>query len=159
MKKKSLIVYYTCTGLTKKVAEVIKEKANGDIFEIELEKPYTKLSAYTVGIIHTRNGYNPKIKNNIDISKYDTIFLGTPIWAYTLSPALRSFIVEHSLKGKKVIPFCTDGGNEGRFFEHMNEFCKDGEVLQGLGISFVNKKSDEELKKIVNEWLENILDK
>jgi len=158
MKKKNLIVYYTCSGLTKRVADLIKEKTNGDIFEIELEKPYTKLSAYTIGIVHTRNGHNPKIKNKIDITKYNNIFLGTPIWAYTLSPALRSFIVDHSLKGKTIIPFCTDGGNKGRYFEHMNNLCKDGEVLPGLNISFVNKKSDEELKKLIDEWLDDILD-
>lgn len=157
MKKECLIVYYTCGGLTRKVATCIKEKTNGDIFEIELLKPYNKLTAYTIGMVHTHTGHLPEIKNKIDISKYDTVFLGTPIWAYTLTPALRSFINQYSLDGKRVIPFCTDGGNKGKYFEDLKKLCNEVEVSLGHEFQFVNKKKDDELQKEVNQWIDIVL--
>lgn len=156
MKKKSLIVYYTCTGLTRKVVEVMKDNLKADTFEIELEKPYTKVSAYAIGMIHTHNGYLPKIKNKVDLSKYDTIFIGTPIWAYTLTPAIRSFLNDYSLEGKRVIPFCTDGGNKGKYFEDMKKIYNDMDIDSGYEFKFVNKKKDELLKEEVINWLDKV---
>ena len=55
--KKSLIVYYSLSGLTKKVVDVLKKFTDADIYEIELEKPYSRLTAYTIGLGHCKTGY------------------------------------------------------------------------------------------------------
>ena len=64
--KKSLIVYYSLSGLTKKVVDVLKKFTDADIYEIDLEKPYSRLTAYTIGLGHYKTGYEPIIRNDID---------------------------------------------------------------------------------------------
>jgi len=157
MKDDILIVYYTCSGLTKKVVEFMKDKLKADVFEIELDKPYNKVSAYTIGMLHAHNGYLPKINNSIDLNKYSVVFIGTPIWAYTLTPAIRSFISNNCLDGKRVIPFCTDDGNKGKYFENMKKLYNDMEISSGYEFQFVKKKEDDEIKKEVSSWLEKIM--
>ena len=64
---KSLIVYYSLSGKTKKVVDILEKLTNADVYEIEIEKPYTKLTAYTIGLGHCKIGYEPPIKNEIDL--------------------------------------------------------------------------------------------
>ena len=73
---KSLIVYYSLGGKTKKVVDILEKLTNADVYEIEIEKAYTKLTAYTIGLGHCKIGYEPPIKNEIDLSAYDKIFMG-----------------------------------------------------------------------------------
>ena len=63
---KSLIIYYSLSGKTKKVVDILEKLTDADVYEIELEKPYTKLTAYTIGLGHCRIGYEPPIKDSID---------------------------------------------------------------------------------------------
>ena len=63
---KSLIVYYSLGGKTKKVVDILEKLTNADVYEIEIEKPYTKLTAYTIGLGHCKIGYEPPIKDSID---------------------------------------------------------------------------------------------
>ena len=72
---KSLIVYYSLGGKTKKVVDILEKLTNADVYEIEMEKPYTKLTAYTIGLGHCRIGYEPPIKDSIDLSSYNKIFI------------------------------------------------------------------------------------
>ena len=72
---KSLIIYYSLDGKTKKVVDVLEKLTNADVYEIELEKPYTKLTAYTIGLGHCKIGYEPSIKDEIDLSAYDKILV------------------------------------------------------------------------------------
>lgn len=156
MGDKSLVVYYSCTGNTERVAELIKEGTGSDIFEIELKKDYSLAKAYTVGLIHASTGYKPKMQDDIDISKYDTIYLGTPVWMFTIAPALRTFIKAHNWEKKTIFPFCTDEGGKGNCFEKIEELCKGAAVLEGKKFGFVKNKSDEELKELVTSWLDDI---
>lgn len=156
MENKSLIVYYSCTGNTKRIAELIKEKTRADIFEIELKKDYSVVSAYTIGLVHASTGHMPQMKNSIDIKDYDTIILGTPVWMFTIAPALRTFINNNSFEGKKVIPFCTDEGGKGNCFEKIKELCEGAEISDSKEFVFVKNKKDEELKNQIDEWLNNL---
>ena len=98
---KSLIVYYSLGGKTKKVVDILEKLTNADVYEIEMEKPYTKLTAYTIGLGHCRIGYEPPIKNGIDLSAYNKIFIGGPTWWFTYAPPINSFIKKYDLTDKQ----------------------------------------------------------
>jgi flavodoxin len=107
------IVYYSRTGNTKKVAELLKEhlekkKADVDLIEIIHEKKPGFLKASRAGMKQTE----PPIKNtDFDVSKYNTLIIGMPIWAFNPSPYFRSYFSNvKKLNGKKAGVFMTGGG-------------------------------------------------
>lgn len=110
---KKLIVYFTYTNNTKKIAEKIKAKLNCDILEIKPVKPYD--SDYDTVVRLEQNNETAKKtpdieKINVDLSKYDEVILGIPVWWYTIAPVIRTFLKQNDLSGKKIIPFATNGG-------------------------------------------------
>ena len=115
--KKVAIVYFSATGTTKTVAEYIKDVANADIFEIIPKQKYTSddLNWNNSNSRSTKeqNDKNarPEIANNIDISAYDVIFIGYPIWWGDTPRIIQTFMESHELNGKTMIPFCTSGGS------------------------------------------------
>ena len=114
----NLVVYFSCSGETKKVAEELKSVLNCDIFEIVPETVYTdrdldwndKNSRSTVET--DDESWRPRIRNRIDnIDKYDTIYLGFPIWWYTAPKIINTFLDSYDFSNKKVILYCTSGGS------------------------------------------------
>ena len=117
-KKKVLVVYFSAMGTTRQVAKQIAKIADADICEIIPTKPYSgadldwtnKQSRSSVEMIDAKA--RPEIKAvAMDVSKYDFVFLGYPIW-WDLAPrAVNTFIETTNLAGKTVIPFATSGGS------------------------------------------------
>ena len=117
-KKKVLVVYFSATGTTRQVAKQIAKIADADICEIAPAKPYSsadldwtnKQSRSSVEMNNPKA--RPEIKAvQVDVSEYDYIFLGYPIW-WDLAPrAVNSFIETADLAGKTVIPFATSGSS------------------------------------------------
>ena len=114
----NLVVYFSCSGETKKVAEELKSILNCDIFEIVPETLYTdrdldwndKNSRSTIEM--GDESCRPRIRNRIDnIDKYDTIYLGFPIWWYTAPKIINTFLESYDFSNKKVILYCTSGGS------------------------------------------------
>lgn len=137
--KKSLIVYYSLQGFTKEIANIIGNKTNGVLHEILLEKPYTLASSATLGLIHARTGHSPLIKNKIpNLDEYDIIYIGAPIWWYTLTPPINTFIKENNLSNKIVVPFCTHGGNFGSYFKKFKEQVPNALIVENS--DFLNEK-------------------
>ena len=117
-KKKVLVVYFSATGTTRQVAKQIAQIANADICEITPAKPYSsadldwtnKQSRSSVEMNNPEA--RPEIKAvSVDVSQYDYVFLGYPIW-WDLAPrTVNSFIEATDLSGKTVIPFATSGSS------------------------------------------------
>ena len=134
--KKVLIVYLSRTGNTKAIAEFIHEKVGGTIVALELERPYPADYRAIVEQVARQNetGYLPPPKTKIDrIEQYDAVFLGFPTWGMQLPPPMKSFLRQHSLNGKTVIPFNTNGGyGIGSTFQTVRELCPQCTVLEGF---------------------------
>lgn len=134
--KKILIVYLSRTNNTKAIAEFIHENVGGTLVPLELEKPYPADYQATVQQVARENetGYLPPLKTKIDrIEQYDVVFLGFPTWGMQLPPPVKSFLRQHSFKGKTVIPFNTNAGyGEGSSFQTVKELCPESEVLEGF---------------------------
>lgn len=99
---KSLILYYSYRGNTQRIAERIHSAIGGDIARIDTVVPYTGSYDDVVaqGEREVKRGFLPELKAmDIDLDRYDTIVLGTPVWWYTCAPATRAFLTAHDLSG------------------------------------------------------------
>lgn len=118
---KALVVYYTRTGTTKKVAEEIAKHLKADIEEII----DTKNRKGVIGYLKSgRDAMRKRLTTihsaKMDAASYDVVAIGTPIWGWALTPAVRTYINENKLRFKKVAFFCTMGGSGGaRAFQDM----------------------------------------
>lgn len=105
-------------GTTEYVANLIQKSVGGDMHRIETVTPYTMDFDELRDVNHEEMEQNlmPELKeSNLDVSNYDTIFIGYPVWATSVPQAVLSFLQDYDLTGKTVIPFCThDGYGEGR---------------------------------------------
>lgn len=128
---KILVSYFSASGVTKNVAEKIKSMLNADIFEIEPVNPYTnadldwtnKQSRSSIEMNDLT--YRPEVKNKVsNMSEYDTVLIGFPVW-WDLSPTIiNTFIEENNLENKKVYVFATSGGSSvtGSFNALKNDY-------------------------------------
>lgn len=152
--KKILVVYYSRTGTTRKVAEDIKTKLNCEIDEIIDKKDRMGPIGYMLaGKDATLRDFTD-IQYSINPDEYDLILIGTPVWAFTMSTAIRTYISENKDKFKEVAFFCTQSssGSDGTF-KDMQELCgKQPIALLELTTKEVMKgdfeeKTDEFIKK------------
>jgi flavodoxin len=114
---KALVVYYSLTGKTKLVAQVIAEALDAMLLEIKETKPRKPgpLVYLIGGYAATMNRGSVINPIDVDITQYETIFIGSPVWASRPAPAVNSFIYRTNFEGRSIIPFFTMGGkNSGK---------------------------------------------
>lgn len=110
---KMLIAYYSLTGTTRAAAKKIQSLTDADLFEIQAADPYPTshdpcLERQMQEIeADARPALAKKVEN---IASYDTIFIGYPIWYYQAPMLLNTFVEQHELFQKTIMPFCTSGG-------------------------------------------------
>ena len=153
---KTLIVYYSRTGTTKKVAEQIQKSLNCDIEELIDTKNRMGFFGYIFGgrdAVMKKTTVINKVKT--DVSKYDLIILGTPDWGSTMTPALRTYIIDNKDKFKNVALFCTAGGsNHDGTIREMGSLCEKVS-LASIGLRMGEVKSGEFVAKL-NEFVDFI---
>lgn len=112
---KICIIYHSYSGITRKMAERIRESCGGDLVEVIPLQKYNTLTAYTVGCMRARNQErDPITPESIDVTTYDLIVLGTPVWMYKATPATNAAVTALTgCKGKKAVVFATCGGKPG----------------------------------------------
>ena len=108
---KAIIIYYSKSGATEKIAKQIQKEIGCEIVKIDTEVPYGNyFSAISRFLKERRKGIIPKYKSPaIDFSRYDTVFIGYPIWFNTAPPFLTDYLSKLDLTGKTIIPFSTAG--------------------------------------------------
>lgn len=157
MKANYLVVYYTHSANTRKVAAVINEKIDGTLFQLEPEEAYP--AGYDDVVKQAKKeinaGFRPELKEDIDVSDYDVIFVGTPNWWSTMAPPVATFLEKHDFSGKKVAPFCTHGGGGmAHVQKDMEKLCKGAEVLKGFD---VYGSGGSGIEDAVSKWIDRIL--
>jgi flavodoxin len=156
---KVLVVYYSLTGNTKNIAEKIREKTGGDVFEIETVKNYP---ADYSGIIaeakrELETGELPALKKSPpDMSSYGLVLVGSPVWWYTVSTPVMRFLTQADFAGKKVSAFCTHEGGVGKFFPHFKEQAKNAVALEGLDLYKPRQNREGEVDKALDSWLNKL---
>lgn len=151
----NLVVYFSCSGETKKVAEELKSVLNCDIFEIVPETLYTdrdldwndKNSRSTIEM--GDESCRPRIRNRIDnIDKYDTIYLGFPIWWYTAPRIINTFLESYDFSNKKVVLYCTSGGSSiDKTYNDLKNSYPDIDFIKGSRL-YSNSDIDKFIKDV-----------
>jgi flavodoxin len=160
MNKKNLVLYFSAYGTAKKTAEEIAKQTGADLVEIEPVHPYDgnrdhydALAAFT----KTERDENrrPEIKNEIDISGYDNIFIGYPIWWYTLPMIMYTLFDKYDFTGKNIIPFNTHmGSGDGGTYQTIKELEPGATVLKGLPLEMSDAEKGNPKK--VSKWLDGL---
>ncbi len=156
---KILVVYFSYTGNTRKIANLIKDKLPCDILELKPVIAYNTDYQTVVDEEQKMEGANhmPEIKDiNVDLSLYETIIIGTPVWWYTISPVIRTFLNKYDLSGKNIYFFATNAGWLGKTFIELQKECK-GNVISSQNIVF-ESYSDKLITKQdeINNWIMGI---
>ena len=155
---KKLVAYFSASGVTAKVAERLAEAIGADLFEIKPEVPYTDAdlnwqNKHSRSSVEMNNpASRPEIAEKLDnMSDYDTIFVGFPIWWYIAPTIINTFIESYDLSGRTLIPFATSGGSGmGKTVEKLKALYptvnfKEGKVVNGMSA------------KALKEWANGLL--
>jgi flavodoxin len=156
---KPLVVYYSLTGKTKLVAQVIAEALNATLVEITETRP-RKLGplVYLIGGFAATINRGSKINSiDVDFKQHETIFIGSPIWNSRPAPAINSFIYQTNFEGRSIIPFFTmSGDNSKKALTNITAKIEksQGKVAGSFAITSY-KVSDEEIKARAKEVVKN----
>lgn len=146
---KSIVVYFSATGNTKKAAEVIAKQTNSTLFSIDAKEPYSEAdlnyrdNSSRCVKEHEDPSIRPVIANEVpQWDSYQTVFLGYPIWWGEAPNIVYTFVTTHDFKGKTVIPFCTSASSGlGDSDVHLSKAAGSGDWLGGTRFSGgVNEK-------------------
>ncbi len=154
--KKILTVYYSNNGNTKNVAENINYIVGGDIKKIELVENYPN-NIFTMSMQvrkQIKEGFLPQIKN-IDISNYDIIFVGSPIWNFSMSLPMKAFLKSNNFENKTLIPFFTCSGiaNKNGIVEEIKELTNIKDMKKSL---YMFENGIWLVKQQIIKWINNI---
>lgn len=152
-----LVAYFSATGTTKQVAQQVAEILGADLYEIIPEDHYTEedLAYYTGGRADQEQddpSARPAISGEVEnMSQYDTILLGYPIWHGQAPRIISTFLESYDFSGKTIIPFCTShSSGVGSSANNLHSLCTDT-VTWTEGIRFASGVSSVEIES----WLEN----
>ncbi len=143
---KSVVVYFSQTGATKKLAQIFKDVRNADEVELQLIKPFPSTYDSTIAEVRAERESKqwPALVNaKVELAKYDTVFLGYPIMFGTFTPPIYTFLDANDLSGKVVVPFCTYGsGGRKASADELKTLEPNANVTIAYGIS--NKRINAE---------------
>lgn len=137
---KKLVAYFSASGVTAKVADLLADAVGADIHEIRPKVPYTKADLNWMdkksrsSIEMADKKIRPEIaESNVRIEEYDVVFLGFPIWWYVAPTIINTFLESHDFSGKKIVLFATSGGSKfGNTVEELKvSVTDDVEIIEG----------------------------
>ena len=156
---RKLAAYFSATGVTAKVAELIADAAGADVYQIQPEVPYTaadlnwmdKNSRSSVEM-NDKKIRPAMVKRNLQVEDYDVVFLGFPIWWYVAPTIINTFLESFNFAGKKIILFATSGGSGfGKTVEELKvSVTDDTQIVEG---KLLNGK---QTLAGVSEWISSL---
>jgi len=159
---KILIVYYSLTGNTQFIAETLRDTIEADILEL---KPIKELKADS-GTRFIWGGYQssmkikPKLMDfNINPLEYDLIILGTPVWAWNISPPMRSFLSKFDLTDKKVALWMSHAGDGIKAMKSFKEVLQGANIVESISFQEPLKKESDENKEKAIAWIKKVANK
>lgn len=158
VEKKTLVVVFSATGTTKEVAEMIVDITGADLYEITAVEPYTDedLSYNNKESRATIEQNDPAVRpeisgDTLDLSAYDKVFIGYPIWFGQAPRIMDSFVESYDFEGITIIPFCTSGSSDiGNSDDILKENAGSGNWLEGRRFPGGIAQSD------VKDWIDSL---
>ena len=135
---KKLVAYFSASGRTAKVAEKLANELDADIYEIKPEVKYTKADLNWMNkksrssVEMNDKSFRPAIiTGDVDVSGYDTVYLGFPIWWYVAPTLINTFLEAYDFSGKKIVLFATSGGSGfGNTAAELRHSAPDAEIKE-----------------------------
>lgn len=158
MNQKVLIAYYSRSGNTLKVANLIHEAVGGILHEIVPENPYPDY--YNAVVKQAKReierDFHPPLKLRLDqVASDETLFIGTPNWWSTIAPPVAAFLSMVDVSRKTILPFCTHGGGGlGQIERDIARLCPQSTVQSSLAIYGSGGMN---LKSEVSSWLRKVM--
>ncbi|USS93207.1 flavodoxin [Fructilactobacillus ixorae] len=164
---KTLIAYFSRTGNTKEVAQLIHAHVGGDLFAIQTKQPLPASFAEQKTVAQADQDANrrPELANQVpNFAEYDTIYLGTPTWDMALPQPVASFLTSYAFQGKTLFPFATNAGfGTGTLFAQIKELAPGATIKPSLTVKGGNEGAGQklvitgnyqvEVNQQVREWL------
>ena len=124
---KTLVTYFSASGVTRETAKQLADIIGADLYEITPETPYTeadldwrdKQSRSTIEMNDKNSRPALKDSGKVDLTNYDVVYVGFPIWWYTAPTIINTFIEANDFTGKTIVPFATSGGS------NIKKSCED----------------------------------
>lgn len=156
---KVLVAYFSASGVTASLAKKLAQEIKADLFEIEPEAPYSEAdldwrNQKSRSSLEMKDpSSRPAIRSKInDISQYELIFIGFPVWWYREPSIIDTFMEAYAFTGQTIVPFATSGGSSiGNSGENMQKLTPNAKVLAGKRLAA--NMTGQELSKWAAEWL------
>ena len=152
---KTLVAYFSASGTTRKIAEMIAEAGDFSLYEITPKELYTsddlnwmnKKSRSSVEMSNKK--IRPEITDtDAHIKEYDTIIVGFPIWWYVAPTIVNTFLEKYDFSGKKIVLFATSGGSGfGNTVKELKPSAPGAEIVEGKLLNRANKQEIEKWVK------------
>ena len=154
---KKLVAYFSASGTTKRIAEMVAEAAGADLYEIEPTVPYTKadlnwMDKTSRSSVEMKDKTSrPEIKpTDAKVADYDGILIGFPIWWYVAPTIVNTFLEAYDFSGKKIVLFATSGGSGfGNTVKELQPSAPDAVITEG---SLLNRGTKQE----ISEWVKSL---
>lgn len=155
--RKRFVAYFSASGTTKKVAEMVASAAAADMYEIVPKQPYSKADLNWMdkksrsSVEMSDRMFRPAISDtDVPVDQYDEIFLGFPIWWYVAPKIINSFLENYDFSGKKIVLFATSGGSGfGNTVNELKISAPDAMIVEG-------KVFHKAAKQEIAEWVKSI---
>lgn len=159
-KPKVLIVYYSVSGTTEKVANELLKETNGDIYLIKTKEPYSA-EQEALGkelALERENGNIRELSGELpELSGYDLILIGGPVWSGEPSNPVQKYLSMNDFNGKKVAGFWTAYSEPGNYADAFKKLVKNAELYNGLSLVNTDVTNETELNSKINIWLKTLL--
>lgn len=154
---KKLVAYFSASGVTKKVAEMISEVSEYELYEIKPKQAYTKadlnwMDKNSISSVEMKDKkFRPEIiTKDIEMSDYDEIILVFPIWWYVAPTIINTFLEAYDFSGKKITLFATSGGSGfGNTVSELKPSAPNADIVEGKLLNNANKQE-------IENWLKTI---
>lgn len=156
--KKTLVAYFSASGVSAKVARNLAKAANADLYEIRPNTPYTaadlnwtdKKARSTIEMLN--KSFRPELLDrDANISKYDVVYVGFPIWWYVAPTIINTFLESYDFSGKTIVLFATSGGSGfGNTLKELEKSCEGAKIIEGRILKSTQSEND------LKEWIETL---
>ena len=154
---KKLVAFFSASGTTRKIAEMIAQAAEADLYEIMPKQPYSKADLNWMdkksrsSVEMNDKKFRPEITDmDVQIDKYDEILLEFPIWWYVAPTIINTFLEKYDFSGKKIVLFATSGGSGfGNTVSELKPSAPEAVIVEG-------KVFHKAAKQEIAEWIKSI---
>lgn len=159
---KSLIVYYSYEGNCEEISKAIKEVTNADVLCLKpkKERKTKSLFRFVWGGMQVYMTKKPELEPyKVNLSQYDNIFIGSPVWFGTYAPPINTFLLENDIKNKNIALFICSGNNKRNTFKNFEETLKENKIIGEKEFVYPIKNGIENARQEAKKWANECIKK